>query len=93
MQLSIRARFALFGAAVVASACGVVLIRSHPSGDPTPSAEDREITKRLGEVAALVAIPLLDHIVLGHAGFYSFADSETDLRRTWRAPDGSSPTT
>ena len=47
---------------------------NHPSGDPTPSAEDRELTKRLREVGDLVGIKLLDHLIFGEARVFSFAD-------------------
>lgn len=71
----------VFKAAIVATACGIILIHNHPSGDPTPSSEDREITNRLKEASDILGIPILDHIVLGHGRFYSFADSETDWKR------------
>lgn len=51
-------------------------VHNHPSGDPTPSAEDRELTKRLREVGELLGIKLLDHIILGEARTYSFADHD-----------------
>ena len=53
-----------------------ICAHNHPSGDPTPSAEDRELTKRLREVGDLLGIRLLDHVILGEAGHYSFADHD-----------------
>lgn len=47
---------------------------NHPSGDITPSPEDRVLTKRLREAGELIGIPLLDHLVLADDRYYSFAD-------------------
>lgn len=56
-------------------AAAVVFAHNHPSGDPTPSVEDIEITKRLVEVANIVGIRVLDHVVLGAAnGYVSFQE-------------------
>lgn len=71
----------VFKAAILTTACGIILVHNHPSGDPMPSAEDREVTKRLKQASEILGIPILDHIVLGHDRFYSFADSETDWKR------------
>jgi DNA repair protein RadC len=46
-------------------ATGVVIFHTHPSGDPTPSAEDLLFTRRMAEAAAVVGVELLDHLVLG----------------------------
>jgi DNA repair protein RadC len=54
--------------ALLHSASAVVLFHTHPSGDPTPSAEDLVFTRRMAEAGELVGIRLLDHIILGHAG-------------------------
>ena len=47
---------------------GVVLFHTHPSGDPTPSYEDLQFTRRMVEAAAVVGVKLLDHLVLGATG-------------------------
>ena len=44
---------------------GLVLAHNHPSGDPTPSREDIEITKQINEAAKLMNIEFLDHIIIG----------------------------
>ena len=60
---------------ILTSAAAFVVVHPHPSGDPTPSAEDIALTQRLVQVADLVGIPLLDHVILGADGRYvSFAD-------------------
>ena len=62
-------------AAIAGSAAAVVLVHNHPSGDPTPSAEDLALTRRLCQAGDLVGIKVLDHIVLGDGGsFRSLAD-------------------
>jgi len=64
---------AVFRAAIVVGAAGVVLVHVHPSGDPTPSAADIVLTRRLSEAGTVVGIPLLDHVVVAEGGFYSLA--------------------
>lgn len=51
-----------------------LIAHNHPSGDPRPSAEDRAITTKIQQAAKLFDIRLLDHIVVGHEGYLSFAD-------------------
>jgi DNA repair protein RadC len=60
---------------VALAASRIVVAHNHPSGDPTPSAEDRAITERLRQCGELLGIELLDHIVIGSDRFYSFAES------------------
>jgi DNA repair protein RadC len=52
----------------------LILVHNHPSGDPTPSREDEEITSRLVEGGQLLGIGVLDHIIVGQESYYSFAD-------------------
>ncbi len=61
----------VFGPALRAGACAVVVAHNHPSGDPEPSAEDRGVTERLFAAGELVGVPLLDHLVVGGATFVS----------------------
>lgn len=56
------------------AAAAAVVAHNHPSGDPTPSREDVELTRRLRQVGELVGIPVLDHIVVGAAGYTSLAE-------------------
>lgn len=53
------------------NACGVVLYHNHPSGDPSPSAEDLMFTRKLAEALRLCDIDLIDHIVVGAHRYYS----------------------
>ncbi|HVS02812.1 MAG TPA: DNA repair protein RadC [Thermoanaerobaculia bacterium] len=58
---------AVFKHALLATAAGVLLFHTHPSGDPSPSAEDLAFTRRMADAGELIGIRLLDHLVLGSA--------------------------
>ncbi len=60
--------------AIKESAASIVLIHNHPSGDPTPSQADVEITHRLTKTGEIIGIKLVDHIIIGDKEYYSFAD-------------------
>ena len=64
----------VFVAAVRERAAAVILVHNHPSGDPSPSSEDRQVTGRLRDAGDLLGIPVLDHVIVGSEGYYSFAD-------------------
>ena len=53
-------------------AVSLVLVHNHPSGDPTPSRDDKLLTQRIREAANVIGIPLIDHIVIGDLRFFSF---------------------
>ena len=57
----------VFRCAIESGASALVLVHSHPSGDPTPSAEDLRITRQLIEAGKIVDIKVLDHVVIGRA--------------------------
>lgn len=61
----------VFRVAVVEGAAGVILVHNHPSGDPTPSAEDRAVTRQLAEAGRALGIPVLDHVVIGDGDWRS----------------------
>ena len=52
----------------------IFIMHNHPSGDPTPSKQDIEITSLLNQTGQIMQIPLLDHIIIGHQSFYSFRE-------------------
>ena len=56
------------------SAAAVVFVHNHPSGDPAPSQEDVQITRRLKEVGEVMGIRVLDHVVIGQGRYFSFSD-------------------
>ena len=55
------------------SAAAVIFLHNHPSGDPHPSRQDIELTKRLCETCKVLGVKVLDHIIIGERCFYSFA--------------------
>jgi len=56
-------------------AAAVVCCHNHPSGVLDPSPEDREVTLRLKQAGELLGIPLLDHVIFGREGYYSFLET------------------
>ena len=64
----------VFKPLILMNASAVILAHNHPSGDPTPSQEDRALTRRLKDGSDLLGIAVLDHVVLGEDRYYSFAD-------------------
>ncbi|MEX5218630.1 MAG: DNA repair protein RadC [Nitrospira sp.] len=64
----------VFQLAIRESAAALILLHNHPSGDPTPSQEDRLLTSRLVAAGQLLGIRILDHLVLGDGRYVSFAD-------------------
>ena len=64
----------VYKVAIKRSAYSIIAIHNHPSGDPSPSKEDINITKRLKEAGELIGVPLLDHIVIGDGSYKSFKE-------------------
>jgi DNA repair protein RadC len=64
----------VFGPVVRESAAAVLFVHNHPSGDPTPSREDLDITQRLKEAGDLMGVRVLDHIIIGSEDYVSLAD-------------------
>src|SRR5262245_31780188 len=65
----------VFKAVVAGNAAALLLAHNHPSGDPAPSAEDVDLTKRLRDAGELLGIRVLDHVILGCGTHYSFVDA------------------
>ena len=63
----------VFRAAIAEAAAGIIVVHNHPSGDPTPSAEDRAATKQLVTAGRLLDVPLYDHVIIAGDRFVSFA--------------------
>ncbi len=74
LTLSIVHPREVFTMAVKESAAAVIFLHNHPSGDPTPSQEDRVLTARLVTAGEVLGIRVLDHIVVGDGRYVSFAD-------------------
>jgi DNA repair protein RadC len=64
----------VFRAAISESAAAVILVHNHPSGDPAPSREDRDVTDQLAAAGRLIGIPVLDHVVVGDGRYVSFVE-------------------
>jgi DNA repair protein RadC len=64
----------VFRPAIALAAAALILVHNHPSGDPTPSVEDHQVTLRLAEAGALLGIRLLDHVVVAADGWRSFKE-------------------
>ncbi|TSI11087.1 RadC family protein [Lysinibacillus sp. BW-2-10] len=60
--------------AILSNAASIICCHPHPSGDPTPSSEDIDVTERLAEVGKIVGIELLDHIIIGDGKFISLKE-------------------
>lgn len=64
----------VFKRALLANANAILLVHNHPSGEPTPSKEDINITNRLADIGSLMGIKILDHIIIGEGTFISFKE-------------------
>lgn len=76
----------VFKVALVANAAAVLVAHNHPSGDPTPTADDLHVTRRLIDAGELLGIQLLDHIVIGDGRWVSL----NDLGHIRRSPGAAS---
>ncbi|MDP6519621.1 MAG: DNA repair protein RadC [Planctomycetota bacterium] len=65
----------VFGPAVRGGAAAIIVVHNHPSGDPKPSPEDQEVTRRLLRAGQLLGIPLLDHLVVGNSSWASLRET------------------
>jgi DNA repair protein RadC len=65
----------VFREAIAERAASIVLVHNHPSGDPTPSPDDRAITSQLVSAGRLLDIPIQDHLVIGRGRYLSFAEA------------------
>jgi len=61
--------------AILRSAASIICLHNHPSGDPTPSPEDRSLTQRINRAASLMGVRFLDHIIIAPGSYYSFSDA------------------
>jgi DNA repair protein RadC len=60
---------------LIAGAVGLILAHNHPSGDVTPSPEDRTVTRRIVEASALLGLRVLDHLIVSDERHFSFLDA------------------
>lgn len=64
----------VFKEAIRRSSASIICLHNHPSGDPTPSQEDIEVTKRLIRAGEIIGIDVLDHVIIGDGRFYSLKE-------------------
>ena len=64
----------VFAGAIKAGASAIIVAHNHPSGDPNPSAADIAVTKQLADAGKIMDVPLLDHIIIGLCGYFSFKE-------------------
>ena len=65
----------VFKPAILLNGAAIVVCHNHPSGDPAPSTEDREVTRRLVRAGELLGIPVADHVIIGEGEtFFSFRE-------------------
>jgi DNA repair protein RadC len=69
----------VFKAAILANSASVIVAHNHPSGDPTPSREDIQVTQMLKEAGNLLGITVLDHIIVGSEGAYYSLKERGDM--------------
>lgn len=60
----------VFKAAILANSTGIIVAHNHPSGDPSPSPEDIQVTRLLKDAGEVLDIHLMDHLIIGHEGAY-----------------------
>jgi len=72
----------VYRAAIIAAGSAVILAHNHPSGDPSPSAADVQLTRQMREAGVTLEIPILDHVIVGRQtadplgrGYYSFREA------------------
>jgi DNA repair protein RadC len=65
----------VFREAIAERASALILVHNHPSGDPTPSPDDRGVTDQLVAAGRLLDLPVLDHVIIGRGRYVSFAES------------------
>jgi DNA repair protein RadC len=65
----------VFRGAIAEAAAGIIVVHNHPSGDPTPSADDRAVTHQLVEAGKVLDLPVYDHVIVGASRYLSFAEA------------------
>lgn len=66
----------VFEKAIRRNASTIILVHNHPSGNPSPSDEDRLLTRRLTDAGALMGIDVIDHVIVGNGSYYSFKENQ-----------------
>ncbi len=93
VNMSLVSAREVFKSAILSNAANIMLLHNHPSGDPTPSRADLELTHKIWEAAQIMDIPLLDHIILGRDGVYcsflknGFLPPAADKEGDWKVAE------
>ena len=66
----------VYAPALLHHAAAIMVAHNHPSGDPKPSTEDKEVTRILERSGKVLGIPLIDHVIIGDGNYYSFLENE-----------------
>lgn len=77
----------VFHPAIESHAAAIILVHNHPSGDPSPSKDDIELTKQIHEASKILAIDVLDHVIIGNGRYFSLKE-RTDI---WAKRRGTHP--
>lgn len=64
----------IFQKALLANAVGIIVMHNHPSGDPTPSREDIDVTIRMVDAGKIIGVQVLDHIIIGDSSYCSLKE-------------------
>jgi DNA repair protein RadC len=75
LDASVASPREIFRDALLTSAFGVALFHNHPSGDPSPSADDLLVTAKLKAAGDMLGVRVMDHIILGRDGYFSFMEA------------------
>jgi DNA repair protein RadC len=65
----------IYAKALALRASALIVVHNHPSGNPQPSAADRQLTENLRSAGVFLDLPLLDHVIVARERYYSFSDS------------------
>jgi len=81
----------VFREAIRRVAAAMLLVHNHPSGDPSPSQEDRDVTRRLEAAGELLGIRVIDHVIIAEQGYFSFREQDPAFGRPSGNPSSKGP--
>lgn len=76
LNISIAHPREIFKVAIKNSASGLIIVHNHPSGDPTPSYNDKKMTEKVISAGEIIGIPVIDHIIIGKNKYYTFKEDK-----------------
>ncbi len=84
LNISVTTGREIFKSAILSNAAAIILVHNHPSGDATPSAEDRELTNQVVAAGRLLGIAVRDHVIIGTEGCTSLREQMTGFQGVQR---------